>query len=365
VAALAIDEVRAAFPYLARCTYLNTASTGIAWPGQADAVAEFFRADQGEGYNGATRWRARADACRTSVAALLGVPRHTVEFTRSTTEALNLVALALPMMHGDRIAFAADEFPSVAMPWHARATGGIDVDLVAVADEGQRTDLLVRAVERGARVLAVSHVHWRTGTRVDLARLSRACRAADCWLIVDGAHAVGAVPVDAGLADAYCAPTFKWLLSGFGLGLLTVSDRLQRALAPRVLGYANEPPSMSLGHSHVNYPGLYALHATLAYLERLGWPAIHARVAMLAGSMHERLLERGVDVVTPGDARAGILAVRHADSANLVRRLAARGIHVEDRDGLVRVAPHFYNTVEDVDAFVNALTDLGASGVAR
>jgi cysteine desulfurase/selenocysteine lyase len=361
-AALRIQQVRAAFPYLARCTYLNTASTGIAWPGQADAVAELYRVDQAEGYNGMPRWHARADACRERIGALLNVPAADVEFTRSTTEGLNLLALAIPLAVGERVVFAADEFPSVALPWGGRASGGAEVVRVPVDDETRRTDALVAAVERGARVLVVSHVHWRTGTRADLARLSRVCRAADCWLIVDGAHGVGAVPVDASLVDAYCAPTFKWLLSGFGLGFIAVSARLRASLVPRVIGYGNEPPDRGLSHSHVNYPGIYALHATLGELARIGWPAIHARVAILTDALHARLIERGFAIVTPASARAGIVAVRHAASATLVPALAARGIHVEDRDGLIRVAPHFYNTVEDLDAFVSALTELAASG---
>lgn len=355
-----VDEVRAAFPALLRCTYLNTAATGVAWPGQADAVAEFFREHQALGYEGSPLWRARAQACRAAVAGVLHVEESAVEFAHSTTEALNLIASSLPLRRGDRVAFAGDEFPSVMLPWQLRVRDGAELVRVTVDEEAGRTDALVTAVERGTRVLAVSHVHWRTGTRVDLERLHAACRRAGCWLIVDGAHALGAMPVCAALADAYCAPAFKWLLSGFGVAFLSLSAALAAALHPGVVGYANPPPSRALAYAHHNYPGLYALHATLAELGRLGWPAIHARVAALGTAMHDRLTACGFGVVTPADARAGIVAVRHPDSANVAHSLAARGIHVADRQGLLRAAPYFYNTIDEVDVFVRTLAELSA-----
>lgn len=355
--AFPIDEVRAVFPYLARCTYLDTASTGLAWPGQADAVAEFYRVDQAEGFNGALRWRERARQCRAALGALLNVSAEAIDFTHSATEAMNLVALAMPLQRGDRIVFAADEFPSVALPWRTRLVDGAELVGVPVRNEADRTDALAAAVERGARVLAVSHVHWSTGTRVDLSRLSECCRRADCWLVVDGSHAVGGIPVDASLADAYCAPTFKRLLSGFGLGFLALSPQLAAVLEPRVLGYANEPPSRSPTYSHMNYPGIYALRATLEWLDALDWRAIHARVATLDATLHRRLVASGFDVVTPPDSLAGVIVIRLAGSERIAAALAARGIHVAEREGLIRVAPHFYNTDDELETFVAALSE--------
>jgi selenocysteine lyase/cysteine desulfurase len=207
-------------------------------------------------------------------------------------------------------------------------------------------------------VLAVSHVHWRTGTRLDLVRLAAACRTTDCRLIVDGAHGIGAVSVDASAVDAYCAPTFKWLLSGFGLGILALSDRLASELVPALRGYGNTPPSRSLEYGHVNYPGVYALRATLGYLRALGWSGIHWRVDALASMLAANIRARGFEVLTPDSAHAGIVAIRHDDAPALVRALAERSIHVEARDGVVRVAAHFYNTSAEIHAFADTLDAL-------
>lgn len=351
---LEMDDVRSSFPYLSQCTYLNTATAGLAAPGQGAAAAEFYDIDKAEGIQGMERWRARADAAREELASLLAVQAHSVHFVGSTTEALNLIALSLPLSTDDRVVVAEDEFASVVLPWQTLRARGVEVVRVPIPREAERSEALAVAVA-GARVLAVSHVHWRTGTRVDLGRLSAACAKHGCRLIVDGAHAVGAVSIDARQVDAYCAPVFKWLLSGFGLGFVTLSDSLAAQLEPALRGYSNEPPSRSLSYSHVNYPGIYALHAALVHLRTLGWQHIHARVASLAAHTAFMLRQAGLDVLTPEGSHGGIVSFCHPQSGVLVQALARQSIFVEDGGALVRVSPHFYNMKEEVDHLVSAL----------
>ncbi len=258
--------MRHMFPYLQDHAYLNTAAAGLSWTGQGAAAAAFYDSIKSEGMQGATEWRERAHAVRIQLAELLGVSAAAVHFIGSTTEGLNLVALSLPLRPSDRVVIAEDEFPSVAYAWGALRRRGVEVIEVPIPSEAQRTEALCKAIDGSVRAIAVSHIHWRTGTRVDLNRLRECCRQSDCWMIVDGVQAVGAVETDASLADAYCASVFKWLLSGFGLGFVVLSEPLTAALQPAIRGYNNEPPSRRLGYGHVNYPGLYALDATLGYL---------------------------------------------------------------------------------------------------
>lgn len=355
---LRMEEVRASFPYLSLCTYLNTASAGLSWQGQGAAAAEFYDSDKTKGINGMEGWRAKADATRAELARLLGVKPHSVHFVSSTTEGLNAIALSMPLSRGDQVVVAEDEFPSATLPWQALESYGVEVVRVSIPSEAQRSEALAAAVGPGTRVLAVSHVHWRTGTRVDLALLSAACSKHECRLIVDGAHAVGAVPVDGVQVDGYCSSVFKWLLSGFGLGFITLSDALAAEITPVFRGYANEPPSRSLTYSHVNYPGLYVLHDTLVYLRSLGWQNIHSRVTALSAHAAHGLRRMGLEVLTPERRNAGIISFRHSEGATLVQALAAQSIFVENGGAVVRVSPHFYNTEDEVDHFLSALEHL-------
>jgi selenocysteine lyase/cysteine desulfurase len=349
----ALEAARASFPFVGEAVYLNTATAGLAWTGLGQASAEFYEAKL-RGICGRGEWVTTAAHARSRLAALLGVQEEAMSFTGSATEALNLACLGLPLAPGSRIAIAADEFPSVWQACLALRKSGIDVVPVEIPSEAERGAALVQAAS-GAQALAVSHVHWRTGTAVDLEQIGAACRASGAWLIVDGVQAVGAVPVQAGLADAYCGSSFKWLLGGFGLGFMTLSERLARDWTPPFRGYANEWPSRDPQYGHLDYPGIYALGASLAFLGALGWDAIFGRVAQLSCRLSQRLLDHGFNVLTPGAATAGIVSIRRDDAAEVVERLARESIYVEDRDSILRASPHFYNTDEEIDRLVAAL----------
>ena len=165
--------------------------------------------------------------------------------------------------------------------------------------------------------------------------------------------------VELGSTHAYCASVFKWVLSGFGLGVLIVREPLQRQLVPSVRGYNNPSPSTELQYSHVNYPGICALAATLEHVESaVGWSGVFARVESLTDMLITELETRGVPVVTPRSARAGIVSCAIPEPDRVRDTLAAREIYVESREGCLRISPHFYNTPDDIHACVDVLTEL-------
>lgn len=258
-AADAWRRIRADFPYLDECVYLNTAAAGVSWKGQGAAAARFHDDVKHQGFNGMARWCEPADNARTSVARLLGVRTDDIPFVSSTTEGLNLTVSAIRWRPGDEIVVADDEFPSVLLACDGAERQGVIVRRVRISSERMREEALMNALTPATRMLAASHVHWATGTRLDLAAVASACGVKGALLIVDGVQALGAVPPDLGDADVYCASVFKWLLSGFGLAILVVRDRARTELTPAVRGHNNPPPSTELQYSHINYPGLFAL----------------------------------------------------------------------------------------------------------
>jgi selenocysteine lyase/cysteine desulfurase len=351
-------RVRAEFPYLNECVYLNTAAAGVSWAGQGPAAARFYDDAKRLGINGMSVWRATAERARASIARLLGVAEHEVRFAASTTEGLHLVIGAIPWRAADEIVVAADEFPSVLRACERAAAFGPRIRRVSSSTEADREAALLAAITPATRLVAVSHVHWATGTRLNLVRVSAACRLAGAFLVVDGVQGIGAVDSQLGDTDAICGSVFKWLLSGFGLAVVVVRDHARARLAPAVRGYNNPSPVTELQYSHVNYPGIYALAATLDFIEEaVGWAAVFRQVQSLTTQLIGELERLGLTVVTPSDpsSRAGIVACRVANPDRVRHELAAQGIHVESREGLLRVSPHFYNTTDDIRTFAEAL----------
>jgi cysteine desulfurase / selenocysteine lyase len=352
--------LRLDFPYLTERCYLNTAAAGLSWAGQGAAVAQFYDSAKSRGINGRDEWRSRLDSVERNVRALLGDFAGHLNLLSNTTEALNLVAHSIEWIAGDEILVLADEFPSVLHAWHGAQTAGAKLVVVEAGDESERTAALCDAITGKTRVIAVSHVHWATGTAVDLQQLGRKCRDHGVLLVVDGIQAMGAIPVSLEFVDIYCGAVFKWLLSGFGLSILAVSQRASDQMRPAYIGYPNLPPERSLNYGHVNYPGIYALDATLEHLQVYGWPDIHAALARNAARLAAGAAHLGYTIAAPLDARAGIVSLVANDAGSLRDELAKRGIDVEERSGLLRCSPHFYNTDEDVDRLLDALSVLSA-----
>jgi cysteine desulfurase/selenocysteine lyase len=356
-----LARVRADFPYLAGRAYLNSGGAGLAWRGQAAAAATYYDDVASTGADGQQTWMRQGTRTRERVARLLDVPVGDVGFFRNTSEVLNLVANSVDWRPGDEAVVAADDFPSVVWPWVRTEVAGGRVVRVDPGSEVEREDQLLAALSPRCRVLAVSHVHTVTGTRLDLTRLGRACREVGALLVVDGIQALGACPVDLSHVDVYGAGVFKWLLSGFGTGIGVFRARAREQLTPAYRGYRNPPPSTAFEYADPNYPGLYVLDATLAYLEDVGWPRIHQRVDTLAQRVVDAVQDLGLPLTTPVDARAGIVSFRADDPAAVVEELRRRGVHVVEKLGQVRVSPHFYNSGEDVDRFAEALRKTSAA----
>jgi selenocysteine lyase/cysteine desulfurase len=354
------DDARERFPHLAQCLYLNTASAGLSWTGLGAAAASYYDDVMCDGFDARETWRARAVRLRERIGDLVGGDPADVIFLGNTTDGLNLLANSLRWRAGDRVVVAEDEFPSVLLAWQAVERHGGVLQRVPVAHERGRLDGLLAALGPRTRVLAASHVHWETGTRLDLERLGAACRANGTLLVVDGIQALGAVPVDVGPVDAYGAAVFKWLLSGFGLAVFVVKRSMRDQLEPLYRGYLNPPPERSLHFAHWNYPGIFVLEATLAFLQSIGWPRIHTQVEQLSGSLWDRLTGLGYPVATPRDTRAGIVSFRAVDPQRLAARLFERRVRVEQRGAFIRVSPHFYNTLDEIDRFVEILGDVRA-----
>ena len=348
---------RAAYPHLSRRTYLDTAAVGLAFEGQGHAVAAFFDTLKSQGWDGRPGWQAVTERVRARMAAWVNVPAADVAWLSNTTEGLNLAARGLSWRGGDRDVMAADEFASVRLAFRFVPAHGAEIVAVPMDGEAAREDRLLDALDGRTRVLAVSHVHASTGTRMDLARLARACRERDALLLVDGVQALGAVAVDASLADVYCASHFKWMLGSFGVATFVASPRARERMAPVARGYANEAGA-GYQYAHANLPGLFALESALDHFDTVGRDAAQARVAELARALIDGLPSVGLPVVTPAGAHAGIVSAACGDAAGLQRSLSARGVSAAERDGLLRVSPHFYNTTDDVDVLRGHLREL-------
>lgn len=351
-------RLQALFPYLAERTYLDTAAVGLCWQGFGSAVGRFYDEVLSRGYDVRPQWLEKTGKVRARLASWLRVGPQDITFVSNTTDGLNLAANSLQFQAGDRIVCAQDEFPSALGIWKAAMRQGAELVLVPVPNEEERQARLLEAARAGTKVLVVSHTHPNTGTTLDLAALGRHCREHGILLMVDGIQALGAVPTCLEDVDIYSAAFFKWMLSGFGFGMLVTSERARDLMKPIWQGYANMDDERQLQYAHVNSPALYGLDATLDLFESIGWDTVHGRVRTLGDQLIAEADRLGLNLVTPRHQRAGIHIFRVPDGEAVRLRLAEQGISISARGEGVRIAPHFYNSTQDVQQCAAALAQV-------
>ena len=235
-------------------------------------------------------------------------------------------------------------------------------------------DLFARVDER-TRVVALSWVQYATGFRSDLARIGRFCRQRDVLFVVDAIQGLGALALDAEGAgcDVVAAAAHKWLLGPEGVGLLYLGPRASERLRPVHAGWRSmrhmfdwdrfeidwNEGALAFEAGTLNAFGILTLGASLEMLLDFGPAAIEARVLALTGRLGAGLAAAGLTVFSPwGDGeRSGIVSVIHPrrTAAELAAGLEEQGVRVAHRAGRLRIAPHFYNSEEEIDRVVAAL----------
>jgi selenocysteine lyase/cysteine desulfurase len=267
------------------------------------------------------------------------------------------------------------EFPTNAQIWHAQERRGARVVHVPPAADGYiPLEHFERAIDERTQLVAVTQVCFRNGAMLDVAGIARLAHARGARLLVDCYQAVGAIDIDVKRLDVDFAVggMVKYLLGAAGLGFMYVREGLIEGLVPTSSGWfaqevtgsmdisANRP-SATARRFEAGTPAVmncYAAEAGLNIILEAGTAAIEARVRMLTGLCMNRLADVGWTSVTPAavERRGPLVCVPAGHVEELCRVLMGEGIIASHRDGNLRAGFHAYNSPEDVEAFVAALS---------
>lgn len=375
-----LDEAERAseFPVVAEYAYLNAATQGPL-PSQTCRAIERAALQAQYGALARSQEQAPGDVARGQLARLLGVGEDDFVFTANTTHGLNICARGIEWRPGDNVVLPAREFPSVLRTWLQLHELGVEVRLVHTRGVSPTVEELMEAVDARTRAVSCSAVAWDSGSFVDLEVLGRRCEQAGCLLIVDGIQAIGAVELDlrALRVSALTFHGYKWLLAGFGCGVLYVAPEALDRIRPRFVGEQSfmigadpaddapwQPGARRYTAGGANALGLTALTASLGLIEQVGIARIAAHNRRLGQLLVDGLLRLAptIRLVSPTDPerRAAIVVFTLGEPGRdeaLVARLAERGIVVVCRRRGVRVSPHLYNTEEEIDRLLAALPE--------
>ena len=315
-------DVRGQFPAIANWHYLDSAATAQKPQAVIDAITQAYSRDYATVHRGvyersATMTQSYEDS-RAAASKLIGGEPGELVFTRGATEAINLVARALPKDGRPRVLVSQLEHHSNIVPWQL---AGYEVDAAPLTPDGEiDLDAAEAMLTEQHRVVAFAHVSNGLGSILDARRAAAIAHAKGALLLLDGCQAVPRMPVDVAAIDAdFYAYSGHKLYGPTGIGCLWGRAELLASLPPWQGGgamidnvdfdrttFAEPPARFEAGTPHI--VGAVGLHAAVEWVESLSLDAIHAHESALVAECRAALKAiPGVTVYGPEDS-AGIVS---------------------------------------------------------
>ena len=372
---------RGEFPILSRCNYLISNSLG-AMPRKVYDSLKFYADTWGE--HGVSAWSMGwfelPQTVGSKIAPLMGAAQGTVLVHQNASIASSILfgSIDFSDKKRDKVVITDMDFPSdiyVLRRWlpdnmrvHCvKSPDGITID----------PDELLDAIDEKTRLVSVSHVLFRSAYIMPAKAIVDKAHRVGAQVVFNGYHSVGVIPVDVRAlnVDYYIGGVLKWLCGGPGGVFMYVRPDLLPSLKPKVTGwFAHQAPfafdveNLELRADAFRLmngtPGIASLHAIqpgVDIVAEIGVAAIRQKSIRQTSMIIDLADAAGYEVASPRDpaARAGTVTVNPPPAYNVSCEMLARGIKIDYRPQAgIRMAPHFYNTDEEIRQAMAAIGEI-------
>ena len=374
-----IKFIREEFPLLKTRTYLNAAASGPPMRRVSEVRLEMWK-KRLEGKTARGTGNAKAEAAK-----LISADPEEICWVSRVTQGINIVVSMVDVGKGENIVVTDYGYPSNTYPWFSKMDAGADIRRIENTDGAITTGDFEKVIDDNTKMVSISSVEWNTGLRYDMKAISEIAHEHGAIVLDDAYQAVGPVKVDAhdtGV-DFLVSGAGKWLCAPSSAAIFYVRKDIIEDYEPAYRFYSNiDTGGKGLGFSqegHDNMAGymkpvkktvdrfnrgtvtgdaVAGLNASLEYFNMLGPGKIEERNMQLSGYLMEGLKDMGLKIHTPWDPkqRGGSVVYTlgsHEKNKKSYEAITGNNISISHRYsggvGGIRVAPHFYNTMEDLD----------------
>jgi selenocysteine lyase/cysteine desulfurase len=311
---------------------------------------------------------------KEKIGRMINASSDRISFSDNTSNALNIPARGFRWQKGDRILLNDIEFPSNVYPFLNLRNEGVEIDFVKSVNGQVTVEAIEAALTPSTKMLSISHVQFLSGYRADLEKIGALCRERGIIFIVDAIQSAGAIGIDVKKCniDFLAAGTQKWLMALEGLSVIYITEELQEKISQHYAGWLSVDDTWNLldynlvykqtaeryHNGTLNNIGIYALDASLGLFEEIGYQNIEESILNNSEYLINKLNEADFKpVLTDADRKnlSGIVSLRPDDANNLYEFLMQNNIETATREGILRIAPHYYNTREELDKVISAL----------
>lgn len=368
--------LREQFPLSKSITYLNNGSLGPSpYPVITATHKWMMEADEYVNYN-------VQDSSIKKIAEFTGAHEDEIALTGNTTHGINIACWGVPMRKGDEVILTTHEHAGGALPWlNRQKLHGIRVRTFHPAPTAAETlDRIASVITKRTRVIAVPHILCTQGQVLPLKEICRLGKDKGLFVLIDGAHGPGMMPVDLHDAgcDAYAGCFHKWMLGPKGAGFLYVRKDFQDTLQPLFAGAGSDDakwnmaipspaitgyyPSAHRYYNGTSNIGIYkGAEASIDFIHSIGSERVYERITALGNYMHDNLLNTDrIEMLTPVEAgsRCGMTGfrIKGIQFDQFYTRALEQDIRIrvmpENNLNSLRVSTHIYNSREEIDRLI-------------
>jgi selenocysteine lyase/cysteine desulfurase len=383
-----LTDVRSMIPSISDTTYLDSAGAGLPPLSVTSAMRSFIDdwSKHGEQWD---QWLEEVVELRRLFGQLIGGAGSEVGVVPSVSVGLAGVASSLDLRKRKKVVTSSLNFPTNVVLWQRMREAGLLKDVKVMKGTAGVVPLneWEKAIDEETAVVAVDYVSWFSGYREKIRDIAGIAHRHGALILVDGFHGIGVFPIDAkrdGI-DALFGGFYKWLCGPHGAACVWVREDVLPGLNPSYTGWLGirdnviERLRQKRDVFDVPFPLDRAPPAQDAARFEWGtWASVVVRGAIEAvkfaqdydpASRYQVITKRreeltsgleklGKELLTPaGDNQgSGIVTFAQKNHKELVKKLASEKVEVSGRFDHVRVSPHFYNTSEEVQTLLDALS---------
>lgn len=315
------------------------------------------------------------ERARRAAARLIHADPEDVAHIPAISYAIATAAKVAAIPRGARVLVLADDHSSPVLEWTSRAgAGGFTVEMVARPADSDFTRAILEAIDRpGAPPLAlasISSLHWSEGCRIDTAAVGAALKRKGAILLLDATQSVGVLDHDVRTLDPdfLAFPTYKWVLGPYGRAFLYVAKRHQTGVPLEQTphgrrsvkaendhyyadtGYVTNARRYDMGERD-HFISMEMASLGMELVASWGADAIRVRLLHLTSRLADGLAGAGVHMHPAALRTPHILSVGFPRGmpTSFAERLSTENVHVAQRIGRIRIAPHVYNDETDID----------------
>ncbi len=310
------------------------------------------------------------------ISELLNCNGEDIAIIHNTAEGMTLISYGLNLTSGDEILLLENEYPSNVYPWEHWASKGIILKTIPISNSPDIfLDNVKKIITKKTKVMTLSAVHWCTGMPLPIKDISEICNNNNIEFILDGAQGVGHININMKEMGLHylCFSAWKWLIGPLGLGIMVVSkekiDKLKyifKGTDSVINSMEYFPYKKEIKHtaerymySSPNFNDWVYFDSALKYLKEIGFNNIRKRIFKLSRYLITSLKNIGFKPVYDTDKypETGI-AVVEKDEVNckeLSDSLFKNNIIAKERLEMLRLAPHIYNSFEQLDKTVEII----------